>query len=123
MGNGSSDEQEEITETCSFCGTYTTIAREYFPHEAGGYCIFAPRDEIEYACKKCVKGVCEFCGAKHPRFCFIDCDECGKRHCFNNTDMKYENNPFLSDYVLCEAYKKLKYKSSRSCAAKIQQQK
>uniref|UniRef100_A0A6C0CBK9 Uncharacterized protein n=1 Tax=viral metagenome TaxID=1070528 RepID=A0A6C0CBK9_9ZZZZ len=103
MGN---IEEGELVENCSYCDAKDVpIHQEYYPHEAGGYCIFAPRSETEYACKDCASGICEFCNTKQPRYGFIDCKQCSKRHCYNNTDMKYEGNPFLSDLLLCNAHK------------------
>ena len=62
---------------------------EYFPHEAGGYCIFAPRSTIDYACTTCAHKSCTNCSnTQLPRYAFIDCTKCNKTHCFNNTDMK-----------------------------------
>ena len=40
------------------------------------------------------KSVCEFCDVEHLR------DKCERRHSFNNPNMGYENNPFVSDYAL-----------------------
>ena len=103
-----SDSDEIIPDECTYCGKQTKKLIEFFPHEAGGYCIFAPRNIIEYACSDCSHKRCELCNTMQIRFGFIDCDKCGKTHCYNNTDMKYENNPFLSKIKLCDAYKKCK---------------
>lgn len=97
---------EDEPENCTYCTSRLRIKDtfvEYFPHEAGGYCIFMPRSETDYACEICAFGTCECCNVKQPRFGFIKCEKCNKTHCFNNTDMVYENNPFLRTMILCNA--------------------
>ena len=88
---------------CTYCDKVTDSLTQYYPHESGGYCIFLPRNGIEYACDECTKKKCEMCGKERIRWAFIDCGKCKKTHCFNNTDMKYENNPFYDKIVLCDA--------------------
>ena len=88
---------------CTYCGKKENDCMEFFPHERGGYCIFMPRDKVDYACKECAYKKCECCGVEQIRYGFIECKKCKKVHCYNNTDMKYENNPFLSNLKLCAA--------------------
>jgi len=88
---------------CTYCNKHLDTYFDFFPHEAGGYCIFAPRSEIDHACKECAFKICECCGKEQVRFAFIECKPCNKTHCFNNTDMKYEGNPFLENIILCDA--------------------
>lgn len=64
---------------------------------------FAPRDDTDYACESCSFKTCEDCGEKLPKYMFLECDKCNKTHCFNNTDMTYDNNPMLKQYNLCNA--------------------
>lgn len=88
---------------CTYCKGTSVKFLEYFPIESGGYSMFAPRDNTEYACELCAFKNCDDCGKKLPRSMFIDCNLCKKIHCFNNTDMKYDNNSMLLRYELCDA--------------------
>lgn len=106
MGQINVYEKENIGDEphlCTYCQQKLVKFIEFYPHEAGGYCIFAPRHDIDYACESCAIKECEDCGNKLPKYLFSDCSKCEKVHCFNNTDMVYENNPMLSGYDLCEA--------------------
>ena len=96
---------------CDYCNKHLELsqATEFYPHEAGGYCVFMPRDKTHHACKECASKVCSDCGKEQPRFAFIECKKCKKTHCYNNTDMKYEGNPFLQPLKLCD---------SRNCSKK-----
>ena len=91
------------TSDCTYCGKQDVKVKYYYPHEAGGYCIFAPRNKIDKACLECSHKKCFLCGEIQPRYAYIDCKQCGNIHCYNNTDMKYENNPALKHIVLCDA--------------------
>lgn len=89
---------------CTYCNKEFGVNEdifEYFPHEGGGYCIFMPRNTVDYSCKECAYKTCEFCKVERNRHSFIECKGCNKTHCFNNTDMTYKNNPFLDK--LCDA--------------------
>lgn len=88
---------------CSYCNNKTNKPVEFYPHESGGYCIFMPRFKTDYACQDCAYKTCEDCGEKQIRFAFIECNKCKKIHCYNNTDMRYENNPFLKNVKLCRS--------------------
>lgn len=105
MGNISIYEKENVEDEpkeCTYCQEKLMTFSEFYPHEAGGYCIFAPRNETNYACPSCTTKKCEDCGIELPRWLFLDCQSCKKVHCFNNTDMVYDNNPFLNGYNLCD---------------------
>lgn len=105
MGNVEVFEKENIEDEpkqCTYCQVNLKTYSEFYPHEAGGYCIFAPRSEIDYACQTCSFKKCADCGKELPKYLFLDCDLCQKTHCFNNTDMTYDNNPMLNGYGLCE---------------------
>lgn len=95
----------EDPENCAHCDQSITKAYIFYPHEKGHYCIFAPREGTEFVCEDCAFKECEDCGEKQPRFAFIECKSCKKTHCFNNTDMKYEDNPFLDGINLCNSRK------------------
>lgn len=106
MGGVNTYEKENIEDEpkqCTYCQEKLKIYSEFYPHESGGYCIFAPRSEIDYACQACAFKKCADCGKELPKFLFIDCEQCRKTHCFNNTDMTYDNNPMLKQYELCDA--------------------
>lgn len=94
---------EDEPHQCTYCQEKLTKYVEFYPHEAGGYCIFAPRNDIDYACESCAFKECEVCNKKLPKYMYINCSKCNKVHCFNNTDMKYEGNPMLSEFDLCDA--------------------
>ena len=94
---------------CNFCKKDSENLYEYYPHKSGGYCIFLPRNETYYAYDECNLRTCEVCGLKQVRTACIACQNCKKVHCFNNTDMIYENNRFLKNIRLC---------SSRHCGNK-----
>ena len=102
---GQPQSAEDYEGDCTYCGQKSAEMVEYYPHEEGGYCIFAPRNEIEYACNKCANKKCESCNVERPRYYFIDCEKCGKTHCYNNTDMKYEGTPLEKSVKLCDLYK------------------
>lgn len=89
-------------DNCTYCGKQLKIWSEFYPHEFGGYCIFAPRNETDYACQECSFKDCESCGKKLMRFAFIECEKCEQTHCFNNTDMIYKGNHFLEPLGLCD---------------------
>lgn len=97
------DNVDDEPKHCTYCTEKLMTFSEFYPHEAGGYCIFAPRDDTNYACETCAFKNCADCGKKLPRYMFLDCNLCGKVHCFNNTDMTHDNNPMLSGYGLCDA--------------------
>ena len=97
------DHQMEEPNKCTYCGKETDNLMEFFPHEAGEYCIFAPRYSIDYACEDCSYKHCKKCNTKQIRFAFIECESCNITHWFNNTDMRFENNGFLSGIKLCDA--------------------
>lgn len=97
------DNIEDNPTNCTYCNKQLTKFVEFYPHEAGGYCIFAPRSETDYACEECAFKKCECCGKEQVRFGFTECNKCNKTHCFNNTDMKYEGNPALGNLELCDA--------------------
>jgi len=107
MGNNNTflerNNGDSFPEKCTYCDKEMNKCIEFFPHEAGGYCIFAPRNEIDYACPDCAYKKCEDCGTEQIRYGFINCDKCNKVHCFNNTDMIYENNPALEHLKLCRS--------------------
>ena len=107
---------DAVPDTCTYCNkefAHDEEVFEFYPHEAGGYCIFAPRFRTDYSCKQCAYKTCESCGSEKIRYGFIECTECGTTHCYNNTDMKYENNPMLRDLVLCPKYAKCVGKRKR----------
>ena len=87
---------------CTYCHSDLKTFVEFYPHEAGGYCIFAPRSDTHYSCESCAFKKCEYCNEELPKYMFIECTKCNKTHCYNNTDMRYENNPALP-YNLCDA--------------------
>ena len=96
----------EVPDNCKYCDKKFDQDKEvfeFYPHEAGGYCIFAPRDGIDYSCSKCAYKVCESCKKEKFRHGFIECVDCEITHCWNNTDMCYEGNPMLGHLDLCRA--------------------
>lgn len=99
----SSSSEESDCGKCTYCGKETNELTEFYPHEAGCYCIFMQRFKTDYACDDCAYKKCELCGEKQIRFAFIECKKCDKVHCYNNTDMKYEGNPCLAKIKLCDA--------------------
>ena len=76
---------------CDICHQKMTSCAEYYPHEQGGYCFFAPRDIIYRVCIDCVTETCADCGKELPLHLCVDCKGCNKIHCWNNTDIKYQN--------------------------------
>lgn len=106
MGNINTYEKDNIEDeptNCTYCQEKLKTYSEFYPHESGGYCIFAPRSDTDYACPECAVKRCEDCGNELPRYLFLDCKLCEKTHCFNNTDMIYDNNPMLNCHKLCDA--------------------
>lgn len=91
--------------TCTFCGVSGVQVDEYYPHEKGQYSLFVPDKHIELACSSCSYIRCSCCLEKQPRFGIINCEKCGTYHCYNNTDMVYENNPILSFLSFCDKHK------------------
>lgn len=96
----------EIPDNCKYCDKRFDPEEEvfaFFPHEGGGYCIFAPRDVTDYSCRNCAFKTCESCKTEKIRYGFIECMDCGIVHCWNNTDMKYNGNPMLANLELCDS--------------------
>ena len=50
------------TSDCTYCGKQDVKVKYYYPHEAGGYCIFAPRNKTDKACLECSHKKCFLCG-------------------------------------------------------------
>ena len=93
FGNNTNPEDEAKRPTsCDFVnaaiGTDDEFAEFWPRYSEHSYCLFAPRFDIEYACKACMEKTCAVCNEVRPLFAYKECDVCGRTHCFNRSDMK-----------------------------------